>query len=438
MIGKVPRKMYMILDGLDECDEKSVKFLQTKLEAFHSARNTNIRRNIKTVLLSRRLRTEIQNALRIDLDQEHIQTREEDLKLFIQSRIRLIPEIDQWHAQLESALLERANRTFLWVALAISVLKENPEAELQRILQSVDTWLPRGLGAMYNRILTDIPKDEWEVSSKIVRCVCISFRPLTEAEVLVLTGLSDVQVKIHVRRRANLLSRAKNGQLKPVYFSLTEYLLHLPSMTLLAPVSLFYISLLHAARFILNRTYLLYAFDFVLLTNMLLASILFSVRNPVSYTTPMLCVSAVCSVVLYTLRKSLVAQSLLITGQRFLQVYAFGIQEQRSHTDMLLKCLMLMSEHLLKNGCNLQPGTEVNKRDVETYLPPIIQYACYYWVEHLQKSKIKLDDHSKVYLFLREHFLHWLEALSLMRSMSSAVVTIRRLENLLVVSISYL
>src|ERR1700735_2769267 len=39
----------------------------------------------------------------------------------------------------------------------------------------------------------------------------------------------------------------------------------------------------------------------------------------------------------YTLRKSPVTHSLLVTGERSLKVCAFGIQEQRAHTDMLLK-----------------------------------------------------------------------------------------------------
>jgi hypothetical protein len=40
-----------------------------------------------------------------------------------------------------------------------------------------------------------------------------------------------------------------------------------------------------------------------------------------------------------------------------------------------------------------------------------------------------------IHEFLKTHFLHWLEALSLIRSMSSAVATIEKLENLLAVSI---
>ena len=482
MISNVPRQIYMVLDGLDECDEVSTRFLQTKLEALHSAESTEGRRNIKTVLVSRKFCTRVRNALRINLDQEHIERREEDLKIFIQDRIRDIAGIDQWCTQLEIILLKRANGMFLWVALAISVLKDNTETEVQRILQSrsaVDTWLPQGLDAMYNRILTDVPEAEREIASKVVRCVCIALRPLTAEEVCAVTGLTTLQVGIHIEKRANLLSRAKNGQLEPIHFSLKEYLLRIPSTTLLASISSFHNPLLHAASFILKRTYLLYAFDFVLCTNILLATILLSVQNPLSYTIPTFCVSALCSVVLYILGKSTVTPSFLITGERSLKVYAFGIQEQRAHTDMLLKCLTVMSGRLTKNGCKLRPGTlasEINKRDVETYLPSIVQYACYNWVEHLQKSKIEPHNHGKVYMFLqklasclpaelqhtceywvqhlqgsgtqpydddrvhrflREHLLHWLEALSWMGKTSEGILAILSLEAQILVSLRH-
>jgi hypothetical protein len=78
-------------------------------------------------------------------------------------------------------------------------------------------------------------------------------------------------------------------------------------------------------------------------------------------------------------------------------------------------------------GCKLRPGTlasEINKRDVETYLPSIVQYACYYWVEHLQKSKIKLHDHGKVHLFLQKRLLHWLEGMGLMKNTSEAILAL--------------
>jgi hypothetical protein len=49
-------------------------------------------------------------------------------------------------------------------------------------------------------------------------------------------------------------------------------------------------------------------------------------------------------------------------------------------------------------------------------------------------GQVGLCDTGSIHEFLKAHFLHWLEALSLIRSMSSAVATTKKLENLLAVS----
>jgi hypothetical protein len=66
-----------------------------------------------------------------------------------------------------------------------------------------------------------------------------------------------------------------------------------------------------------------------------------------------------------------------------------------------------------------------------------IQYACAYWIDHVCEidtslhDRIHLHDNREIHTFLKKRFLHWLEALSLMRYMSSGVAMIRKLENLL-------
>jgi hypothetical protein len=42
-----------------------------------------------------------------------------------------------------------------------------------------------------------------------------------------------------------------------------------------------------------------------------------------------------------------------------------------------------------------------------------LQYACQYWVYHLDHSEARIVE-SLAFDFLKKHFLHWLEALSLM------------------------
>ena len=35
-----------------------------------------------------------------------------------------------------------------------------------------------------------------------------------------------------------------------------------------------------------------------------------------------------------------------------------------------------------------------------------------YWVNHLQRSQVRLYDNDQVHKFLHKHFIHWFEALS--------------------------
>ena len=113
----------------------------------------------------------------------------------------------------------------------------------------------------------------------------------------------------------------------------------------------------------------------------------------------------------------------------------FWINEKKAHSDLFVSCLKLMSKRLHRDMCNLQlPDaliSEVKSEIVERCLPLDIQYACRYWVHHLQRSNIELRDDDQVHNFLRKHFLHWFEALSLIRKISDSVPVVRILESTL-------
>jgi hypothetical protein len=103
----------------------------------------------------------------------------------------------------------------------------------------------------------------------------------------------------------------------------------------------------------------------------------------------------------------------------------FWIDEKMAHNDLFVRCLELMSRHLRRDMCNLRlPGvlaSEVEKSTIENCLSQDLQYACRYWVQHLQRAQIDLCNHKHVHKFFQEHFLHWLEALSLIGQISEGV-----------------
>lgn len=94
---------------------------------------------------------------------------------------------------------------------------------------------------------------------------------------------------------------------------------------------------------------------------------------------------------------------------------------------IMLRSLESMEQIVKRDIYKLQqPGfciTDVRPPSPDPLAP--IRYACIYWVDHLcgmgSHSGIFLHDNGRADAFLREHLLHWLVALSLIRSVSSSV-----------------
>ena len=116
----------------------------------------------------------------------------------------------------------------------------------------------------------------------------------------------------------------------------------------------------------------------------------------------------------------------------------FRVDGKQAHQRLADCCIRLMSTSLKQDICRVDsPGvlsTNMESSRVEQCLPPEVQYACLYWVEHLQKGGVQLCDNGHVHQFLQQHLLHWLEALSLMRKTSEGVLAITSLESTVNVS----
>ena len=112
------------------------------------------------------------------------------------------------------------------------------------------------------------------------------------------------------------------------------------------------------------------------------------------------------------------------------------------HGKITYQSLQVMSDTLRRDICSLQIlGTILDKAvNINQDLLAYIQYVCYYQVSHLHDTKYLLHNRigfcngRKVYIFLQNHFLHWLKALSLMRNMSDGVVIVTALGSMLIVS----
>lgn len=114
------------------------------------------------------------------------------------------------------------------------------------------------------------------------------------------------------------------------------------------------------------------------------------------------------------------------------------VDKTKANAALANGCLWIMSKKLREDICDLHlPGAEVkdvHNEKIEQCLPAELQYACRYWVQHLQQSKLPLLDNGNVHLFLQEHLLFWLEALSILKKFSEGVLALIPLENLATVS----
>ncbi|KAF5855181.1 hypothetical protein ETB97_009747, partial [Aspergillus alliaceus] len=108
------------------------------------------------------------------------------------------------------------------------------------------------------------------------------------------------------------------------------------------------------------------------------------------------------------------------------------IDEKDTHAKIALHCLRVMENQLIHNICGLASyGTERKDIDppvIKQHLTAELQYSSRYWVYHLEQSEGHISEF-EILSFLKRHFLHWLEALTLIESISDAVEMIDTLKS---------
>ncbi|KAN0071270.1 WD40-repeat-containing domain protein [Elaphomyces granulatus] len=112
-----------------------------------------------------------------------------------------------------------------------------------------------------------------------------------------------------------------------------------------------------------------------------------------------------------------------------------------AHRHILSRSLDVMETSLHEDIYNLKdPGCLID--EIKPVNPdPLDQfrYACVYWADHLNEidrslhNEIGMCDDGRIDRFLKNHLLHWLEALSLIRNTAAGVIAIMKLENLVAV-----
>jgi hypothetical protein len=116
----------------------------------------------------------------------------------------------------------------------------------------------------------------------------------------------------------------------------------------------------------------------------------------------------------------------------------FWVDETHVNETLAAHCIELMSNSLKEDVCGVTiPGTfvtDIESRHMERCIPLEVQYACLYWVQHLRRGGSRLRDDDSAARFLRNHLLHWLEALGWMQKLSEGILEISSLESIVQVS----
>jgi hypothetical protein len=116
----------------------------------------------------------------------------------------------------------------------------------------------------------------------------------------------------------------------------------------------------------------------------------------------------------------------------------FWVAEKEAHQLLATSCIQIMSQTLKKDICEMNaPGSQASQVEsswIEKCLPPEVQYACLYWVQHLQRSGSQAYDGEEAHRFLQAHLLHWLEALGWIGKTSEGIQAILSLEAYVLVS----
>ncbi|PIG87074.1 hypothetical protein AARAC_004286, partial [Aspergillus arachidicola] len=120
----------------------------------------------------------------------------------------------------------------------------------------------------------------------------------------------------------------------------------------------------------------------------------------------------------------------------------FWINERAGNTQLAEDCLQCMRQQLHRDICHLShPGVkknEIEKGILERYISPELRYACRYWIRHLENSEPSAIDWTLLEDFLRSHFLHWLEVMSLFGWISETIHNITVLQSLEKIKSSWL
>ncbi|PVH81398.1 hypothetical protein DL98DRAFT_559917 [Cadophora sp. DSE1049] len=163
-----------VLDGLDECEQESLRQLLDAVGSCLSKSGEKARPRLKLIILSRPQPTISHDVERYIFAKVAELASEQNLS-------------DEMVAQVQQTLLAGADGTFLWVGFVANELQGRSWSKIDELLRHV----PKGLGGIYQRLLRQIGDKEALVP--ILQWVVLAARPLTLEELTVASGIKAAE-----------------------------------------------------------------------------------------------------------------------------------------------------------------------------------------------------------------------------------------------------
>jgi len=231
VIGSVDcDRLYCIIDGLDECEENSRRWLANKLMSMHSGSSA---KKIKLAIFSREL-FELRDSLQVKLNTDHHENVNWAVEAFSNVRSEelflRITCSDKIQARIKATLVDKAGGTFLWISFAVTELMK--QENVSRVLDLLEE-LPAGLSPYYGRMVQNIDAHEREDGLRVLGCVTHASRPLDLMELATVVGCTPREgitpcenIRGLIAGYGPLLHGAKQTELGPVslvHESLRDY-----------------------------------------------------------------------------------------------------------------------------------------------------------------------------------------------------------------------
>jgi hypothetical protein len=342
----------LIIDALDECETGLPELLKLITETA-VASSTGVK-----WIVSSRDRPDIDKQLALgdarvrlslELNAKHVS---DAVDVYIDHKISQITSIECDKAlkdQVRRKIRQKADGTFLWVALVFKELQDVLSGEVLQVLEEV----PADLIPLYDRMMEKIHllrRKHPEFCRLILSTATLAFRPLHLLELWVLAGLKG--------EISNIAELERMIKLCGSFLTIRE-----------------------------DHVYLIHQSAKDYLSNNACAEIFPAGRADVHY-------------------------------------------------DLFSRSLSGLSQTLRRNIYGLNPpGVLINQvtRVNPDPLDPV-RYSCVFWVDHLYEvdrsashHKSELADEGQTFEFLKKHFLHWLEGLSLLGKISEGILMIKKL-----------